>query len=325
MLNINKIWTVTTVALTCCIAYQTTSVIRFLEDAKKHQIPSNSFEDLILMVVSLFILSILRIGMDRAIRNWIKRRLTKFEGEKLTEFKFEKNVRASVSLVWYTFATLYGYFLLKGHEYLPEQFLGSCSCSQVFEQWPYYKTDGNVRTFYMVMLAHHFYSLVELYWSARRRPDTAEMFLHHIATVSLMLFSYYQNHIPAGLSLLVAHNVGDIMLNFCRIARDLRLAVSLYTEALVVITMFLSWFVPRVWLIGTCIVPASVNYLNKQDWPENDLRLFFFEKYHGALTLQVSMVVIIVVLNVHWSFIILSLMYNKVVNKKFEIKGGEGY
>ena len=329
--KLNKIWTVVGVAMTCCIAYQIQSAIRFVGDAKKHNFPSNSLSDLSEMVVSIFFLAIFRIGMDKAIRNWIHRRMIKFEGDKLTEVKFEKTVRSSVSLVWYTFATLYGYYLLKGHHYVPTPFLGSCTCKEIFSGWPYYKTDGNVRTFYMVMLSHHFYSLVELYWSARKRPDAPEMYLHHIATVSLMLFSYYTNHIPAGLTLLVAHNVGDIMLNLTKAVRDLRLTSNPILQLLIAFSMILSYFVPRVVLISSCIVPVAVNYFIKQmnnDWedfekPANQ----FFDKYYGVSALQGSMILVIVVLNIHWSFMMLNMLYNTLVNKRFEvkIKGGEGY
>lgn len=37
------------------------------------------------------------------------------------------------------------------------------------------------------------------------------------------------------------------------------------------------------------------------------------------------MVTIIMVLNVHWSYILVLLAYNKVVRKKFEIAGDHGH
>ena len=329
--ELNKMWTVISVILTCCIAYQIKTVIRFLEDAKIHNFPSNSLSDMSEMLVYLFFLAIFRLGMDKAIRNWVRQRLSKIDGDKLTEVKFEKSVRQCVSLLWYTFATIYGYVLLKDHEYVPKQFLGSCSCQYLLSEWPYYKSEGNIRTFFMVMLSHHFFSLLELYWSSRKRPDAAEMYLHHVATVSLMLFSYYTNMIPGGLTLLIAHNVGDMMLNVTKVLRDLRLTTNPYLVGLSFITMFFSWFIPRVWLILTCLGPVSLDYIYRNlinDVRDYEMdRWFLFDRYFGVLLLQAIMILIIIVLNTYWSLIILSLLYKTVVNKKIDakIKGGEGY
>lgn len=120
-----------------------------------------------------------------------------------------------------------------------------------------YLASPEIKFYYMVQLAHHCYSLLELIAGARLRNDVAEMALHHIATVSATFFSYFGNEIAAGITVLIAHNVGDIFINLAKFCRDLKLVKGIGAD-LIFLTVFTSWFVPRVVLISACVLPAGI-------------------------------------------------------------------
>lgn len=132
---------------------------------------------------------------------------------------------------------------------------GGCECDDIMKQWPYFPISDQVKRYYMIMLAHHVYSLLELLIGLPKRTDGPEMVLHHVATVSVMLFSYYTNHVACGITVLTAHNIGDIMINLAKFARDLRI-VSSMTANLIFLALFISWFVPRCVMICICVLSA---------------------------------------------------------------------
>lgn len=284
--SINTVWSVTTGVMTVCILFQLKSILNFQTLARKEGLPVNGVEDLLIMVILLAMLAVFRKVFGNAVRAPIYNRLLQTDPEGL-KVKYEKNVRAVTSCVWYCFVTVVGYMLFKNHENMPVSFLGKCGCDEMMEMWPYNKTGMAMKIFYMLMLAHHTFSLLELCVDALKRPDTAEMALHHIATVSLMLFSYYLNYVPAGLSVLMAHNVGDIMINVGKFTRDLKLVTSNIGQGIVWTLLFISWFVPRVVLISYCIIPAGYNHLwNKPDL--TDPTTIFLKYFHFTPGLQTA-------------------------------------
>lgn len=271
--SIDTVWNATTAIVALSIAYQMKSIYGFQVEARKRGIVVNDIGDLKIMLATLLFIAAFRKVAGLYFRPRVLERM-KLVDPAAIELKFEKNVRAIISFIWYSFATLCGFFLFRGHKFLPTPFLGGCECEQIINEWPYYQTDSSTRNFYMMMLGHHTYSLLELFVEALSRPDAAEMALHHIVTVSLMLFSYYQNHIPSGITLLVAHNVGDVMINLAKFARDLKLVKSVLVEALVFSTVFASWFGPRVILISSCVIPAIFKYLFMDSDPEDATKRF---------------------------------------------------
>uniref|UniRef100_A0A8C4SKP5 Ceramide synthase 6 n=1 Tax=Erpetoichthys calabaricus TaxID=27687 RepID=A0A8C4SKP5_ERPCA len=73
----------------------------------------------------------------------------------------------------------------------------------------------------------HYYYIVELsfYWSLMfsqftdiKRKDFLIMFMHHIATVSLMTFSYVNNMVRVGTLVMCLHDAADILLEAAKMA-----------------------------------------------------------------------------------------------------------
>jgi hypothetical protein len=118
----------------------------------------------------------------------------------------------------------------------------------------------------MIQLGHHVHSTLELFTGIGKRADVPEMLLHHVATVAAMMFSYFGSQIPSGVTVLVAHNIGDIFLNLGKFTRDLKLLSSLL-EALLYVVVLVTWFVPRVLMISSCFLYSG--YYVRYFWPQN--------------------------------------------------------
>jgi TLC domain len=116
----------------------------------------------------------------------------------------------------------------------------------------------------MIQLGHNVFSLLELFTGIFKRADVLEMAVHHVATVVAIVFSYYGNQIPLGITVLIGHNIGDIFLNIGRFVRDLKLASNI-VQAIFYTFLVLSWAIPRVYVISACFLPAG--YYVRYFWP----------------------------------------------------------
>lgn len=103
--NIGLIWTGTTVALSLAIAVEARSIFAFKAEAPKYGVPTNPFTDLYVMGVALCAISIFRQTAMYFVRPSVERRL-KFLEPGCTEDKIDKNTRAIVGSIWYTFTTV---------------------------------------------------------------------------------------------------------------------------------------------------------------------------------------------------------------------------
>lgn len=67
------------------------------------------------------------------------------------------------------------------------------------------------------MLVTHNSSLV---WCVQvRRKDWLESMVHHIATIALLLYSYYVNFTRVGIMVMLLHDVSDIFLEAAKLCR----------------------------------------------------------------------------------------------------------
>nr|CAD7573744.1 unnamed protein product [Timema californicum] len=70
--------------------------------------------------------------------------------------------------------------------------------------------------YYMISLAFYWSLTVSQFFDVKRK-DFWQMFIHHIATISLMAFSWVCNLHRIGTLVLVIHDCADIFLEFWRL------------------------------------------------------------------------------------------------------------
>lgn len=103
--NISVVWTAITVVLSLAIGLQMGSIFVFKTEAPKYNIQTNSFNDLYFMGVALCFISLFRYLAHSLSKPRIEARLKTFEPE-VQANKVEKNTRAFVGTLWYSFTTV---------------------------------------------------------------------------------------------------------------------------------------------------------------------------------------------------------------------------
>ncbi len=77
--------------------------------------------------------------------------------------------------------------------------------------YPNHPLTNDIFWYYMIELAFY-WSLIFSQFIDVKRKDFWQMFLHHIATVLLLSFSYIVNFVRVGTLVLVIHDFGDYWL-----------------------------------------------------------------------------------------------------------------
>lgn len=323
--NIKILWILIGLFFAAVIGSQTWKVLLFMEEGPKYGFETQSFSDLKMMLVALFFISVYRNVTYNYVKPQIEKRLKSIEQD-CPESKIDKCCRAFVGIFWYAFTTLYGFVIFYRHPYIPKAFLGSGKCRDMASGWPTHKMTSNEKWFYMTMFAHHVHSLLELLHGIKLRTDIVEMMLHHCATVSAMMFTYYGNHFVPGVTVLIAHNIGDVLLNVCKFVRDAK-ATSYSNMNYLFIALIFSWFIPRVVLISTCVLPSIIytRFFEDGVYDTSVEQMVSLMTIPGAFI--ASMVTLIMCLNLSWSYLMARIAYNKVMlaERKFEVKGDKAH
>ncbi|RQM16834.1 hypothetical protein KXD40_005926 [Peronospora effusa] len=92
---------------------------------------------------------------------------------------------------------------------------------EYFKDFPHVASEG-LRWYYMIYLSYWLQSIdfmlniTNKHYTIKRK-DNAEMLVHHFATISLMLFSYYVDLTKIGLCVLMIHDVNDLLLETAKV------------------------------------------------------------------------------------------------------------
>jgi hypothetical protein len=107
--------------------------------------------------------------------------------------------------VFYTAFVVMGYIVLC----VPEYAVWLHKTSNHWENWPHHPITRLMNLYYQLELGCY---LHQLHWTEVSRSDAAEMILHHLITIVLILASYLTNFTRIGTSILLTHDFADIFL-----------------------------------------------------------------------------------------------------------------
>ncbi|CAF2699343.1 unnamed protein product [Rotaria sp. Silwood2] len=139
---------------------------------------------------------------------------------------------------------LYGLLILKNKIWLWDT-------RHCWLNYPNHELTNDIYWYYMIELAFY-WSLIFSQFIDVKRKDFWEMFLHHIATISLLSFSYIVNFVRVGTLVLVVHDSGDYWLEGAKMAKYAR-AQRLCDTTFVIFAVV--WFITRL-----CFYPYKVLY-----------------------------------------------------------------
>lgn len=244
------------------------------------------------------------------------------------ELKQHKVVKEGWSVIFYTFSSVTAYILFADSNLLSTYLLGTSNCEQMVTSWTEISVTPQLRFFFMLALSHHMYSLLSFLkrsWNVHV-PEFNETFLHHVITVAMIMLCYLCGFFPFGLTVLICSDVSDIVLAFCKFTRDMGIGRRFQLSDFAFGFLVVVWIYLRVFVMTCCVLfgCGKASYMmasNKLDFFNHTSRQFFREKYIYYYQVKVFLILLLCLLNLYWSFLILKIAYNRVINKdiKFAI------
>lgn len=92
---------------------------------------------------------------------------------------------------------------------------------QFWVGFPHHKLNGDVYAYYIGVLGFY-WSLILSHFFDVQRKDFWQMFLHHLVTISLMSFSWFNNMVRVGCYIIVLHDAVDYWLEGAKMAKYCR-------------------------------------------------------------------------------------------------------
>lgn len=182
---------------------------------------------------------------ERQVERWLRLRRSQDKPSTLTKF-----CENSWRCLYYTYSFLYGLIILWDKPWLWD--INHC-----YYNYPFHPVTDDVWWYYMVSMAFYWSLSFSQFFDVRRK-DFWQMFIHHIATIVLMCFSWVGNLTRIGTLVLLVHDCADILLEAAKMAKYANYQ-KLCDCIFVVFTIL--WIVTRVgvfpfWIIYSTSVKA---------------------------------------------------------------------
>ena len=96
--------------------------------------------------------------------------------------------------------------ICKNEQWFPRQLGGVGDVNNWYVEWPAWPKPRYFDLFYFIPLGFYLEDILHLIWQPRLN-DFSEMVLHHLVTVSLMVYSYLMNFSTVGIIIIQLHSV----------------------------------------------------------------------------------------------------------------------
>jgi ceramide synthetase len=219
--------------------------------------------------------------------------------------------------IWHTFSCVSGIAILMGQEWLYDLFLHGDNTTLLCE-FPQYAEEMNAKTYYLVELSFWISCCIYLFFETRRK-DRIEMIVHHVSTVTLVLYSYYYGFTRSGLLIMSLHDVGDVFLYLAKASQYRRfqnMADGLFA-------MFaITFFIPRLIILPIWVTYPLIAVFNfpgyEQYWypiTSNTPRY--------SLSSMISLLCVLICLHIMWGATIARMIAKTFTSKKSATDDGD--
>lgn len=188
---------------------------------------------------------------ERRVQSWL--RLRKSQDKPTTLVKFREHCWRSF---FYTNIFFYGVYALWDKPWF-------WNIHYCWVKWPYHEIDDDIWLYYMLSCAFYTSLAISQFFDVKRK-DFWQMFVHHLVTISLIMFSWICNLTRVGSLVLVSHDASDFIVDAAKsakYAKSDRLATWLFIIFVVVWTLTRLVYFPF-WIIYS-IVFESYNIANQ--------------------------------------------------------------
>jgi hypothetical protein len=169
--------------------------------------------------------------------------------------------------------------------------------------YPHHSVDSDVWWYYMAELSFY-WGLLGTQFIDIKRKDFWVMFIHHVATIILISFSWICNFFKIGTLVLVVHDIADI---FLESAKLFKYSGSKKISEMLFAGFALTWFITRLGIFPTWII-----YSVTVDAPQ-------LVQYFPAYFIFNGLLSLLLLLNILWAYYILKVVYATVVGNSDSI------
>jgi hypothetical protein len=220
---------------------------------------------------------------------------------------------------FYLLLSIYGFIVLKDYDFFPKSLLGKGQLENMFlkgyPQTFYFKRTYYFDLYYLMNLGYYFSDFACLLLN-EKQSDFILMLLHHICTISLILFSYLSNFCQVGAVVLFLHMESDIFVHSTRYLLHTRFPAIFAEISGVILTI--NFIYMRIFVFGKIIY--VIYYYITWEWGNIVWSLWLF-------------LVFLFFMHIYWSYALLfkayellfkaklfedTANYNKTLNKKID-------
>lgn len=227
---------------------------------------------------------------ERQVERWL--RLRRSQEKPTTLVKFTEN---AWRCLYYTFSFVYGVIILWDKPWLWD-------INECWRGYPFQSITNDTWWYYMFSLAFYWSLCVSQFFDNKRK-DFWQMFVHHIATIMLMSFSWICNLIRIGSLVLVTHDCADIFLEAAKMAKysgyqkicDIIFAIFTVLWIVTRLGVFPFWIIHNTSIVTPTLLPVFPAYYI----------------FNGLLLLLLS-------LHVVWTYLILKIAYKALMAGQME-------
>ena len=196
--------------------------------------------------------------------------------------------------------TIFGYIILNKFDYFPKSMLGSGNMSNMFSKgYPdsyFYERTPLFILYYNITLAFFLTDFIFLI-KKERQSDFINMLLHHICTISLIIFSYMTNYSKIGVLVIFCHMESDILLHVMRF--------FLQTDHNIIVN-----------IVGTAF---TSNFIYMRQYVFGEIIYTIYKKITwtwGLITTSLWLfLVILYIMHLHWSYVLVSRLIEMLISK----------
>ncbi|XKL59167.1 hypothetical protein PGB90_000183 [Kerria lacca] len=219
---------------------------------------------------------------ERQVSRWL--RIRKLQGKPSKLVKFCEN---SWRCVYYTSSFVYGLVILWNKPWF-------WNMDHCWLNYPYQGVTRDVWWYYMISLAFYWSLAFSQFFDVKRK-DFWQMFIHHIATIVLLSFSWICNLHRVGTLVLVIHDAADCILDG---TKAVNYAKYNKLSSVLFVVFTLTWIITRViifpfWILKSTTMEAP--YVAKMMFPA-------YYIFNGLL-------ILLLILHIFWTVLIFQLAY----------------
>ena len=163
-------------------------------------------------------------------------------------------------------------------------------------------------------MAHHFHNTLETMICQRHQHDWVEFMIHHLATVFAMGLSYLANHVDIGVSVLLAHDLADSLLNMGKIFRHSKKFNRTLIDIIFSGIIF-CWLYGRIFTMFYCLIRRALNMFVLDYNPK-----IWYNEFNSINLFCTGQLLLIFGLNFFWFIMIIQVAVQRVFGKNYVVK-----